>query len=77
MGAYFLATASDKHMHLLTSRFTRGRLVKMTCYFDNCICHQNWNWDMVLRDDAMLVLVTAICGQCGQCNAALVEYSND
>ena len=35
-------------------------LQKMTCYFDNCICHQNCNCDMVLRDDARLVLVTAI-----------------
>jgi len=39
-------------------------LKKMTCYFDNCICHQNCNCDMVLRDDARLVLVTAIYGQC-------------
>ena len=30
-------------------------LQKMTCYFDNCICYQNCNCDMVLRDDAMLV----------------------
>jgi len=27
----------------------------MTCYFDNCICYQNCNCDMVLRDDAWLV----------------------
>jgi len=30
---------------------------------------------MVLRDDARLVIVTAIYGQCG--NAALVKYSNN
>jgi len=28
---------------------------KMTCYFDNCICHQNCNCDMVLWDYARLV----------------------
>ena len=27
----------------------------MICYFDNCICHQNCNCDVVLRDDARLV----------------------
>jgi len=27
---------------------------KMTCYFDNCICYQKCNCDMVLWDDALL-----------------------
>ena len=27
----------------------------MICYFDNCICHQNCNCDMVLRNDTRLV----------------------
>ena len=27
----------------------------MICYFDNCICHQNCNCDMVLREDVRLV----------------------
>ena len=40
ISAYFLAAASDKRMRLLTSRFARGRLEKMTCYFDDCICHE-------------------------------------
>ena len=30
-------------------------LQKMTCYFDNRICYQNCNCEMVLRDDAVLV----------------------
>ena len=41
----------------------------MTCYFDNCICHQNCNCDMVIRDDARL----AIYGQCGQCSLCEVQ----
>jgi len=42
-------------------------------YFDNCICHQNCNRDMFLGDDARLVLVTAIYGQCGQCSPCGVQ----
>ena len=46
---------------------------KMTC-FDNCICYQNCNCVLHgLRDDAMLVLVTAIYGQCGQCSPCEVQ----
>ena len=30
-------------------------LQRISCYFDNCICHKNCNCDMVLRDDARLV----------------------
>ena len=52
---------------------TYPTLQKVTCYFDNCICHQNCNCDMVLRDDASLVLVTAIYGQCGQCSPCEVQ----
>ena len=47
----------------------------MTCYFDNCICYQNCNCDMVLRDDAMFVPCETSVGNVG--NAALVEYSNN
>ena len=48
---------------------------KMTCYFDNCICYQNCNCDIVLRDDAMLVPCEASMGNVG--NAAIVGYSNN
>jgi len=43
---------------LWTSQVVPGMvyaLQKMTCYFDNCICYQNCNRDMFLRDDAMSV----------------------
>ena len=47
----------------------------MACYFDNCICYQNCNCDMVLRDDTVLVPCETFMGNVG--NAALVEYSNN
>jgi len=61
-------------MVLLTGDFFIT-LQKMTCYFDNCICYQNCNCDMVLRDDAMLVPCETSMGNVG--NATLVEYSNN
>ena len=50
---------------------TFSTLQKMTCYSDNCICYQNCNCDMILRDDARLVLVTAIYGVQQQLKFAL------
>ena len=47
---------------------------KMTCYFDNCICYQNCNCDIVLRDDAMLVPCETSMGNVGmQCNPCGVQ----
>ena len=45
-------------------------LQKMTCYFDNCICYQNCNCDMFLRDDAMLVP----CETSSPCGIQLTLY---
>ena len=49
-------------------------LQKKTWYFCNCICHQNCNCDMVVRDDARSLWQPSM-GNVG--NAALVKYSNN
>ena len=64
---------SIKHFNDTTLIYRIGIRTLATCYFDNCIYHQNCNCDMVLRDDARLVRVTAIYGQCGQCSPCEVQ----
>ena len=49
----------------------------MTCYFDNYICHQNCNCDLVLRDEARLVPCDSHLWAMHAGNAALVEYNNN
>jgi len=48
-------------------------LQKMTCYFDNCICYQNCNCDMLLRDDAMLVPCKTSTGNVGICSPCGIQ----
>jgi len=52
----FLVQGWHVHASLKSKETSLSSLQKMTCYFDNCICYQNCNCDMVLRDDAMLAL---------------------